>query len=392
MSATNTNIRGRSARWAVRFAARFLAREIYRGILGREPDEAELSACVGAIKGTGDISPSLSRLISSKAGEKVLAAQAPRLVTVAYEALLEREPDPQGLKSHSDRLKKDNDLASFLRRMIDSREFKARHTKPALFSEFLTPLWSRRIRNPSIEATPEQFEQLFERIQSEWTQLGDTEPHWSVITSNKFKADRFAENEDAFYKSGEGTFGIVKLFAERAGISIDPAATVLELGCGTGRVTHVLAREFARVVAADISPGNLRLCAQKTRSLGQTNVEHVLLKSPRDIEKIGPIDFFFSTIVLQHNPPPVSYYFLDQILGKVRKSGAVLFQVPTHYAGYSFDIVSYLKSPQVGMEMHALPMNAVFSLFAKHGLRPVEVLMDSWTAWPGSHTFFAVKE
>jgi hypothetical protein len=120
-------------------------------------------------------------------------------------------------------------------------------------------------------------------------------------------------------------------------------------------------------------------------------VEYVLLKSPRDIENIPPIDFFFSTIVLQHNPPPVIYYFLDQILGKVRESGTVFFQVPTHIAGYSFDVTRYLASPEPPMETHCLPMRAVFSLFEKHALAPLEVLMDNSTGQPGSHTFFAVR-
>jgi cyclopropane fatty-acyl-phospholipid synthase-like methyltransferase len=167
---------------------------------------------------------------------------------------------------------------------------------------------------------------------------------------------------------------------------------VLELGCGTGRVTHVLADRYARVLAVDVSPGNLRLCQEKLIQMGKTNVECLLLKCPRDIENILPVDLFFSTIVLQHNPPPVIHYFLDQIFGKIREGGSVIFQVPTDRAGYSFNVIDYLASPAPAMEMHALPMRAIFSLFAKHRLRPLEVLMDGWTASLGSHMFFAVRD
>jgi hypothetical protein len=66
--------------------------------------------------------------------------------------------------------------------------------------------------------------------------------------------------------------------------------------------------------------------------------------------------------------------------------------VPTHSPGYTFDVAQYLASPVPAMEMHTLPMRAVFSLFEKHGMAPLEVLTDNWTGQPGSHSFFAVRK
>jgi hypothetical protein len=160
-------------------------------------------------------------------------------------------------------------------------------------------------------------------------------------------------------------------------------------------MTHAFAKVFGSVIAVDISPGNMKLCQEKMRQCGKTNVEYILLQSPEETAKLPPCDLFYSTIVLQHNPPPVIYYFLDQILGKIRKSGIAFFQVPTHHPGYSFDmskLAEYLAAPPShGMELHCLPMPAVFSLLAKHGLKPVEVLMDGATGMSGSHTFIAVR-
>jgi hypothetical protein len=88
----------------------------------------------------------------------------------------------------------------------------------------------------------------------------------------------------------------------------------------------------------------------------------------------------------------VAYYFLDQILGKIRPSGVAAFQVWTHKLDYSFDAAEYLTSPQPTMEMHILPMRDVFALFKKHGFAPAEVMIDPTANGPGSHTFFAVRE
>jgi SAM-dependent methyltransferase len=378
-------------------AAEFLAREIFKGLFQREPIDGELISTAAAIQSTGQLAPLLeSYLDSNEFRKKTFDAAAPDIVRAAYAGILRREADPRGLQIHTDWLRRDRDIAALLGKVIGCDEFDLLLTAKMpheLRFKFLAPLWSFKPKTVDIQATPEQFKLIFERIHTQWTNLGDTEPHWSVATHDKFKTKNFAQHEEEFYQSGVTQVGVLEGITRRAGLELNPAATVLELGCGTGRVTHALASAFARVIAVDISPGNMRLCQEKLRAMGKTNVEYVLLQSPEEIQNLAPFDLFFTTIVLQHNPPPVIYYFLDHILGKLRKPGMAYFQVPTHRPDYTFDIAQYLASPpHPGMEMHCLPMPAVFSLLAKHGLRPVEVLMDTATGTPGSHTFFVVKE
>jgi SAM-dependent methyltransferase len=321
-----------------------------------------------------------------------IESDATKLVTAAFKVLLGREPAPNNLEARADRLKRDDDVESLLREIIESKEYKVKSAKQSAFPELIAPFWTDRVKRISTDATPGQLDLFFERIRAEWTKLGETEPHWSVATVEAFKSSTFAAHEEEFYNSGRATISTIELICKRAGVQIDPAGTALEFGCGTGRVTHVLADKFARVVAVDVSPGNMGLCREKLNGLGKTNVDYVLLKSPRDIETIASVDFFISTFVFQHNPPPVAYYFLDQILGKIRPSGVAAFQVWTHKLDYSFDAAEYLTSPQPTMEMHILPMRDVFALFKKHGFAPAEVMIDPTANGPGSHTFFAVRE
>jgi hypothetical protein len=124
---------------------------------------------------------------------------------------------------------------------------------------------------------------------------------------------------------------------------------------------------------------------------GIDNVEVVHILSPEHVGSLPHFDFLFSTIVFQHNPPPVQFYLLDVLLKKVSGIGGFLFQIPTHTPGYEFNAEKYLATDLEEMEIHSLPMADIFRLLAKHRLQPLEVLMDGWTGVYGSHSFFGVK-
>lgn len=246
---------------------------------------------------------------------------------------------------------------------------------------------------PAIETVVDAhgMEQLFARISAQWSELGQTEPHWSVMTNAEYKAENFTKHEEAFYQSGAGTASLLETFSARAGLAL-PRGSLLEFGCGTGRVTASLAGMFERVVAVDISSHHLDLCRAKLEKLGRRNVEYIHLASPADVATLPEVGVFFSTICLQHNPPPLIGFFLEWLLHKVAPGGAALFQVPTHTPGYRFRLQEYLATPsRWEFEMHCYPMNDVLALLQRYGFTLREVLMDGYTGLPGSHTFFASK-
>jgi SAM-dependent methyltransferase len=148
------------------------------------------------------------------------------------------------------------------------------------------------------------------------------------------------------------------------------------------------------VIGVDISKGNLQLAQQYLKNEQVDNVSLVLLRNLEQLQEVDPFDFFYSVIVLQHNPPPVIARMLQTILRKLRTGGAFFFQVPTYPPGYEFNVAAYLqRSNSVGSsyEMHALPMHAVLDIIADAGARVREVLPDTWSGPVGSHTFFGTK-
>jgi SAM-dependent methyltransferase len=248
----------------------------------------------------------------------------------------------------------------------------------------------QRHLNIQTDVTPEQLDSLFERTARQWIELGKTEPYWSVLTSDIYKSATFANHKNEFYDTGRTSDSIIDIFFQRANRGF-AGECCLELGCGVGRTTRFLAERFRKVIAIDVSAGNLDLCRQYLQSNGLNNVEYIRLERPADAGRLPGCDFFFSTIVLQHNPPPVIKYLLDEILGKIDNSGFALFQVPTHAEHYSFEVEKYLRSPAPEMEMHCIPMHVIFELLEKNDFLPMEVIMDAWTGDYGSHTFFAQK-
>ena len=52
-------------------------------------------------------------------------------------------------------------------------------------------------------------------------------------------------------------------------------------------------------------------------------------------------DFLFSTLVLQHDPPPLQIFFLDKLFGRLQPGGGAFIQLPTKTPGYNFKIGDY---------------------------------------------------
>jgi SAM-dependent methyltransferase len=101
------------------------------------------------------------------------------------------------------------------------------------------------------------------------------------------------------------------------GVALEPGDDVVEIGCGVGRLTRVLARRAATVRALDVSPRMLELARE--HGAGLDNVEWLLGDgtSLAGIADAGA-DAVVSHVVFQHIPDPAV------TLGYVREMGRVL--------------------------------------------------------------------
>ncbi len=64
-----------------------------------------------------------------------------------------------------------------------------------------------------------------------------------------------ASDADTYWRSGQRDWGLVLAVANKAGLQA--RGSVIEIGCGLGRLTKLAAADFSRVIGVDVSGGCL---------------------------------------------------------------------------------------------------------------------------------------
>ncbi len=224
-------------------------------------------------------------------------------------------------------------------------------------------------------ATPDALARMVAQVERVWTRLGAEEPHWSVITEERYKQASFAANEAHFIEYGRLDEARFAAAASRAGLDLGRYQLCFELGCGVGRLTSWLAGRFARVLGADISTAHLAVARAALAS--RPNVELRHLPTLAALQTLPPFDVFYSYIVLQHNPPPVIAAILATVLERLQPGGIGFFQLPVWIPGYRFRIAEYLATPRPDvMEMHLLPQRDLLAVVQDAGCQVLELRED----------------
>ena len=219
---------------------------------------------------------------------------------------------------------------------------------------------------------------LLDRVQTLWVQLGQERPHQSTDSRQEFAPENIADNMALFEASGEGEVATLVATLARYGLTPAQLPRVVDFGCGVGRLTKPLAKVFQHVTGCDVSPPHLMLARAAT---GPT-VSYSLVSVP-EFGMAEPFDLWFSTVTLQHNPPPVITMILRRAFALLAPGGLAIFQLPTERIGYRFDPATYLAAPVDAntVEIHALPQTVVFALAAEANCVPLEVREDG-LIWP----------
>jgi len=130
----------------------------------------------------------------------------------------------------------------------------------------------------------------------------------------------------AFLNSGEEDYErLVRPTLDRVGFS--PAGkTMLELGCGAGRMTHSFAARFGQVIALDVSAQMIDRAQQILQKVQNIAWVHT---NGQDLGAVDSesVDFAFSYLVLQHLPNDKSVCsYIRELFRVLKESGICLFQ------------------------------------------------------------------
>jgi ubiquinone/menaquinone biosynthesis C-methylase UbiE len=165
--------------------------------------------------------------------------------------------------------------------------------------------------------------ELLSKMQREWDERARENARFYVNTAQQEWKD-----ED-FFESGRATVR-EEILTDMINIcqGKDPKEmTVLEIGCGVGRVTRALAEVFGTVHGVDVSGEMIRQAKEGNREIPNA---HFHQNNGADLTILGDIkaDFCFSSIVFQHIP---SREVIDSYVGEVhrilRSGGLFKFQV-----------------------------------------------------------------
>jgi len=290
----------------------------------------------------------------------------------AYRLFLDREPE--SWSSVDDKVDRIWSFPQLRREFLGSAEYasKKERFENHLFTGSEPPM------SVALELSKREIDALYSHIKKVWEELGRTEPHWSVLSSEAFRSSNVEKNLGPFYDSGKIAADKLMMTLRRNNIDHESIGSVMEYGCGLGRVTSHLADNFPTVEAYDISCSHLDAARNylDSRNIRNVHLHHVV--DLASLDNLPSVDLVYSIIVLQHNPPPVIEFTTNALLACLAQGGVAYFQVPTYRAGYAFTVSEYLQREGQGndIEMHVLPQSRIFEIIRRHGAKVLEVIED----------------
>lgn len=214
----------------------------------------------------------------------------------------------------------------------------------------------------------EYTEKAYNVLSNCWTTYGKKVPYWSVLTQPEF----LNPNEEVigdFYESGNWELNYAKEVFEKYSFQSLKGKTILDFGCGLGRITRTLLELGGNVIGMDISESHLNLAKKNIKE----NIKWVHNKSLHKtiVELCGTkLDLIITFIVLQHNRPKLMRQYIKSLLEALNDGGVAILHIPYEIPNYNESLEA--ENPEV-MEMHCLPITDVENLVKSSNCRIVDI-------------------
>jgi SAM-dependent methyltransferase len=201
-----------------------------------------------------------------------------------------------------------------------------------------------------------------------WSRLSEREPYWSVLSIDKYRGELSGNSKEEFFRSGELN---VQHYLDMA-LRLQPRlklTTVIDFGCGVGRLTIPLCRRAQKVFAVDISPTMLLHCRQNCKEAGLFNV--IPVKSDDALSGLDGIvaDLIVSSITFQHIRPERGLRLLRALLDRLKPGGVLcvflLISGENDRASDDVEAAAIRAQPEAYIEMNVYPLDLVTSMLSR---------------------------
>jgi 2-polyprenyl-3-methyl-5-hydroxy-6-metoxy-1,4-benzoquinol methylase len=176
--------------------------------------------------------------------------------------------------------------------------------------------------------TPKAYaRRVTDRTPEDWEALARAEPYFAVLANGSdagVGASKTATDE--FFETGEADVAaLLQATASVLGRGV-PLTSVLDFGCGAGRLTIPLARRAVRVVACDVAPTMLLHARRNAATAALQNVTYLLAAEALRLPP-GSFDFVVSLLVLQYVPPADGYALIRSLTRLLTPGGVAALHV-----------------------------------------------------------------
>ena len=237
------------------------------------------------------------------------------------------------------------------------------------------------------------------RSNAEWRYWGKADPLWAVAAwAGKDRAGPEPWQPDEFLRLGQSDFRDILHHWRHFGLT---PGTCVEIGCGAGRMTGPLSLAFGRVVALDVSLGQL----ERARALlagWSTGMVFSLVDRPVIPLRDGSCTGVFSCHVFQHFSAYTGVVnYLRESYRVLRGGSSICLHVPVpgaHQSSQRSAAWLAARNAKVGlarmlgkrnvMEYHRYAARTIFDTLAAEGFRDAELRIFSMASNGDAHSFF----
>lgn len=167
------------------------------------------------------------------------------------------------------------------------------------------------------------------KTNNEWEKWGASDPYFGVLSNEKYRIKNLTnESKEEFFASGVSHVNFIfDLINKYFLVNLKPK-TILDFGCGVGRLAIPFADHAENVLGVDISPSMLDHAKRNAKKKLIKNIDFVI--SDDALSNIsGSYSLIHSYIVFQHIPKKRGHLIILNLAEKVEPEGFIAFHIFT---------------------------------------------------------------